>query len=167
MTETNDGRQRRRRHQASDQATIRLSEWTERYIEEQLATARAEIIWRLAERAALDAEAAQPPTPTNETGLSFGADELTEVLKEIELGGPKDKPTRAATFFSWFPPFTCVCAVLCLVFAILGLLGGSNRAGVTANQASGFLDVAKIFAGAIVGSTTTTAVAQIKKRRGS
>ena len=69
-------------------------------------------------------------------------------------------PTFFESFFERFPPFACICFILCLLFGGLGLMAAGG--GKLANSTSGFLDVAKIFAGALVGSTSTTALAAIK-----
>ena len=70
--------------------------------------------------------------------------------------------------FDWFPPFTIVCAILCLSFATLGLfplLTSSENVAKMGSVTSSFLDIAKIFAGAIVGSTSSVALKATRSRR--
>lgn len=167
MAEAGAKRTPRGRHTVAPMPTIQLSEATSDYIEEQLANARAEIVSRFAQ--ITEAEDAGALTSTGKGSgnapVSFAADELAQVFREVELGGPREKPTKAA-FFSSFSPITLVCVFLCSLFAILALYAYSSRsaAGV-ANQASGFLDLAKVFAGVIVGSASSTVPALVKRRR--
>jgi hypothetical protein len=68
-------------------------------------------------------------------------------------------------FFDFFPPIAVLYAILTCVFAALGLwalLGAPEAAKTTLNN-QGFLDIAKIFAGAIAGSTTTAITSTLKK----
>jgi hypothetical protein len=51
---------------------------------------------------------------------------------------------------------TIIAAVLAIVFGVLGFVGVGGT--------SGFLDISKIFAGAIVGSTATGAAAEVRAR---
>ncbi|AXE33824.1 hypothetical protein [Chromobacterium phragmitis] len=74
-----------------------------------------------------------------------------------------------AGFFELFPPFTCVCAALCLAFAAFGLLfpllDPIPGEGKSSALVAGFLDIAKIFAGAIVGSTSSVVISAARSRR--
>jgi len=124
---------------------------------------------QIAERAGEIANAtvgpnATPLNPVDLSSLSMALDEATKGRQNLsEEGKPR--------FFELFPPFTCVCAVLCLAFATLGLLpliaADPAVAAKATASASGFLDIAKIFAGAIVGSTTSIALASSKAKRGA
>ena len=71
---------------------------------------------------------------------------------EIEMNVGAEKPVG---FFRRLPPVTTISAVLTVVFGVIGVLairyGGNNIEG------RGFVDIAKIFAGAIVGSATAAA----------
>ena len=87
---------------------------------------------------------------------------LSKAINEVAKGQATPSEHKLH-FFDLFPPFTCVCAVLCLAFAILGILGPDT--GRIAAQSSGFLDIAKIFAGAIVGSTTSVALSSAKSKQ--
>lgn len=69
-------------------------------------------------------------------------------------------------FFEWFPPFTCLSFVLCVAFGTLGLVAMRNGSEPSKDMARGFLDVAKIFAGAIVGSTASTVLKAAKSVKG-
>lgn len=79
--------------------------------------------------------------------------DLNRALEELKLPAPPTAPSRLEKWFRYFSPFTCVCAILCIVVALIGWRAGSG------NNA-GFLDIAKIFAGAIVGATTNTAISK-------
>src|ERR1041385_834469 len=166
-TSTKRTNQRGRRDVAM-MPNIQLSDATRDYIDEQLANARAAIVSRLAQIAEIDTADAGAPAQLLESRapFAFTADELAQVLREIELGGPKESLSGVAAFFSWLPPFTWVCAILCILFGVLGLFAYSGRAATgVASQASSVRDLAKIFAGAIVGSTSTPVAAQVKRWR--
>jgi hypothetical protein len=137
-------------------------------------------------------------------------EDLSRALEEA-LGRKESLVEKAGWewFFDWFPPFTCLSFLLCLLFGILGFLvmtGFINSPNVP-NQstssavspasshvsfaieaekapkiyqssgqtgqapkdlkdlASGFLDIAKIFAGAIVGSTAATAQKNLRSAK--
>jgi hypothetical protein len=109
-------------------------------------------------------------------------EDMTHALAEA-LGQrvPIAARTRWDKFFDWFPPFTCLSFVLCIAFGTLGFLAMSGRmdssrqassssTGTPAKDlqslASGFLDVSKIFAGAIVGSTASVALSAAKAAKG-
>ncbi|MBX9298674.1 hypothetical protein [Chromobacterium piscinae] len=92
--------------------------------------------------------------------LGLAVDELLQGRSVAERPG----------FFDLFPPFTCVCALLCLAFAGFGLLfplfaDSVAGAGKGSALVAGFLDIAKIFAGAIVGSTSSVVLAASRTRR--
>jgi hypothetical protein len=57
-----------------------------------------------------------------------------------------------------------VMAFLTLVFGLLGLFGAGVFGNSTNANLTPFLDIAKIFAGAIVGSVGTTAVAAVTRK---
>lgn len=79
---------------------------------------------------------------------------LAKAISEASEG-----KAASISFFDLFPPFTLVCAVLCILFGSLGLFGA-------ASTTPGFLDIAKIFAGALVGSTASVALTSDRMRRG-
>ena len=74
-----------------------------------------------------------------------------------EALGKRIPPEPKTSFFDLFPPFTCLCFLLCLIFGFFGLR--------SADKNNGFLDIAKIFAGALVGSTTTSMANVIRTKR--
>ncbi len=90
-----------------------------------------------------------PPVLLNDLTLA-----LDETLGKRTVAAPK------TSFFDLFPPFTCLCFLLCLIFGGFGM----HNAGA---RDTGFLDIAKIFAGALVGSTTSTAISTIRSQRRS
>jgi hypothetical protein len=124
---------------------------------------------RIAERA-IDLAAETQSPEGNEIQVSL--DDLTRAVSEsVGSSAAGTRSAQSTRFFELFPPFTCICAALCVAFAILGLLalGGNLRATPGADLAkvsSGFLDIAKIFAGAIVGSTAASIVNVTRNRRG-
>ena len=110
---------------------------------------------------------AGPPSPD---GMKNPVDlpSLNQAILEI-IKGHVPSAQVGLRFFDLFPPFTCVCAVLCLAFAALGLMplyADSQVVTKAGSSITGFLDIAKIFAGAIVGSTTSVALGSIRSRRG-
>lgn len=95
--------------------------------------------------------------------------DLAQAIDEMTHAYPVQKEQKMQ-FFDLFPPFTCICAILCLAFAVLGLLPlliTDEKLVIKATtQTSGFLDIAKIFAGAIVGSTTSIALRAARAKGG-
>ncbi len=70
-------------------------------------------------------------------------------------------------FFDYVPPVALLSAILACAFAALGLwavLGQQNIKEGLGSQ--GFLDIAKIFAGAIVGSATAMVASGSRRPRG-
>ena len=83
-------------------------------------------------------------------------------------------------FFGYFPPFLIVCTILCIAFALLGFKGtptddalasgisgaasAAKHGAVSQSTLAGFLDIAKIFAGAIVGSASGAVAAKLRKQ---
>lgn len=82
-------------------------------------------------------------------------EDLSRALQET-LGKAGTVPPKAA-FFDLFPPFSCLCFLMCLIFGGFGLFRTGDKGG--------FLDIAKIFAGALVGSTTSTVIGAARSRR--
>jgi hypothetical protein len=85
--------------------------------------------------------------------------DLNEAVDFYTAGNPKieeQKPSKYEVFFSYISPFTILCAFLAIAFALLGLVNGAGSSLKGAQP--GFLDISKIFAGAIVGSTSATAL---------
>jgi hypothetical protein len=97
-------------------------------------------------------EIARPSASSATEGESVEVDvaSLKNAIDDVIKGERKNR------FFDLFPPFTVVCFVLCLAFGFLGFF--PKTAG------GGYLDVAKIFAGAIVGSTSV-ALSRAKRAR--
>jgi hypothetical protein len=57
-----------------------------------------------------------------------------------------------------------VAAVMALAFGALALIG-SGRPGLLGSNSTGFLDIAKVFAGSVVGSSAGVAAASVKSHR--
>jgi hypothetical protein len=61
---------------------------------------------------------------------------------------------------AWRVGFTTWCALLTLAFGFLGLLAGAGKLGTAPGNAQGWLDIAKVFAGAVVGSSGAEALSR-------
>ena len=118
----------------------------------------AERAMEIAQRRSLSAELESKPLDVSLQDVSQATD---EILGQRPISAP------GILFFDFFPPFTCLCFLLCIVFGGLGLYAMVNPAAARIGTASaqGFLDVSKIFAGAIVGSTTSTALSSNRARK--
>jgi hypothetical protein len=82
--------------------------------------------------------------------------QLTKAVEEFAPGGEFPKRTQPG-FLDYFPPLTILSAILAFAFAALGLWATlSSNAAKNNLGGQGFLDIAKIFAGAVVGSTTAS-----------
>ncbi|MCD4487248.1 hypothetical protein LQR31_22510 [Chromobacterium vaccinii] len=129
-------------------------------LDDRLAMLRRQIRERAQEISS--AESGGDPTAAGMdiSALGQAVDELLQGRSVAERPG----------FFDLFPPFTCVCALLCLAFASFGLLfplfaDSVAGAGKGSALVAGFLDIAKIFAGAIVGSTSSIVLSASRARR--
>ena len=78
---------------------------------------------------------------------------------------PGDPFARVVTFkeriYSSISGITVISALLVAFFGILGVVALMGFQGIKTENAAGFFDVVKIFAGAIVGSTGATAGAAV------
>jgi hypothetical protein len=137
-------------------------------LDEQIQKLRGQII----ERAYARAQSRAPMQPTAESSAETVAIDVS--LQDVSAAFDEavgqsypqtDATVRTFSFFDIFSPFTCICFLLCIAFGGLGLSALKTADPKLATQASGFLDVAKIFAGALVGSTSSTALAAIKSRK--
>ena len=97
------------------------------------------------------------------TPKAIDIEDVAAAIGDLVRGSGRFAPTRVERFFEIFSPFTCVCALLCLAFAWLGFYSLSPSGSNLKQAAEPFLDIAKIFAGAIVGSTSTAIVARRRK----
>jgi hypothetical protein len=82
-------------------------------------------------------------------------EDLTHALDESL--GKKSAEVSTDRFWDLFPPFTVLCFVLCLIFGYFGIYNSDKN--------TGFLDIAKIFAGALVGSATSNRINTIRSNR--
>ena len=90
--------------------------------------------------------------------------DVTHIARAIESHA-RNEFQEKRTLKDYFPPVALLSALLAFVFAALGLwaiLGAEGENAVKLGS-QGFLDIAKIFAGAIVGSATAASVAGRKK----
>ncbi len=70
-------------------------------------------------------------------------------------------------FFDYILPVALLSAILACAFAALGLWAVLGQQNVKEGLGSqGFLDIAKIFAGAIVGSATVVVASGVRRCRG-
>jgi hypothetical protein len=95
---------------------------------------------------------------------------MTSALNEFAPGHkvPKTQPGLIERFFTIFSPLTVISTVLAIVFGVLGLWGSGAFGKINPDAAKllepkAYLDIAKIFAGAIVGSATASAISERKK----
>ncbi|HEY1767377.1 MAG TPA: hypothetical protein VGG26_06960 [Terracidiphilus sp.] len=135
-------------------------------LDEQIQKLRGQIVERAYARAE-ERDATQASAASNAASVTIDVS-LQDISAAFdEATGQSEVKERRISFFDIFTPFTCICLLLCGVFGFLGLLAlrsDPKLPGLSA-QASGFLDVAKIFAGALVGSTSSTALVAIKSRK--
>ena len=102
-------------------------------------------------------------TGAGNNGSPITLPDLSQAISDVTCDRPKviSIPTRAERLFAFLPPFTLVSAGLCAIFAVLGWLAlHGNADSKFAGSAAGFLDIAKIFAGAIVGSSAVASKAK-------
>jgi len=99
-------------------------------------------------------------------GSAVDVSDLSQAIDEALCNGAA--PAREATFFDLFSPFTCLCFLLCVTFGGLGLFAraGTGASGGGAAPTQGFLDIAKIFAGALAGSTVSAPLKSLKSKGG-
>jgi len=111
-------------------------------------------------------ELTEPSFPGNaQSHSSFGLQELTQAIDEFAPGVPVQigREKWHNVLFQYFPPFTILCFLLAIIFGYLGFSAWSKDPNHSVG--SGFLDIAKIFAGAIVGSTSATAISNLSRKK--
>ncbi len=92
-----------------------------------------------------------------------GVSHLAKAIAEFAPGRAGSVELRNG-FFSYFSPLAVLSSMLAIAFAGLGLWATLGNPEVKANLGGqGFLDIAKIFAGAIVGSATATVASSLKR----
>jgi hypothetical protein len=130
-------------------------------LDDELAGLRNKIAARALELAQERSLLSTGTSPPEDAPLEISLQDLNQAMEE-EVG-KRPVPPRKTSFFDLFPPFTCICCFLCLVFGWLGLYGekGGDKQAI-----QGFLDVSKIFAGALVGSTASIAMKSPRSRGG-
>ena len=109
----------------------------------------------------------EPPLPVGSPGSPlFGFQELSQAIDEFAPGIPVQKEKRRwyAVLFEYFPPFTLLCFLLAIIFGYLGFSAWGRATGNSV-AAAGFLDITKIFAGAIVGSTSAVAITNLARKK--
>jgi hypothetical protein len=80
---------------------------------------------------------------------------------------PTGEVVAKGGFFDYVPPVALLSAILAFAFAALGLWAILGQPDVKSGLGTqGFLDIAKIFAGAIVGSATTVVASGTRRGRG-
>jgi hypothetical protein len=100
------------------------------------------------------------------TTISINGMDMALAIKDFEDGHPAPLPPASPPPPSWgsrvlesISGVTIISTLLAFAFGILGVLAYTQNIG---NKDS-YLDIAKLFAGAIVGSTGATAVAAAKR----
>jgi hypothetical protein len=143
-----------------------LSTALESSLDEHLSGVRERITDRAYD---LAAQTIRPPGDSQENEkVQVNLNNLSQATSEVIAGQHGHKSSFLVRFFEYFPPFTCVCAILCIAFAVLGLYAlGSGVGSEVAKATSSFLDIAKIFAGAIVGSTASNVINSTKSKHKS
>jgi hypothetical protein len=91
-------------------------------------------------------------------GEAFPAEQESRLQIPLEMQIPFSK--RMALSITGV---TLVSALLAIAFGVIGYLVGTRAAAQGAQFASGAFDIAKIFAGAVVGSTGATLAANTKR----
>ncbi len=110
--------------------------------------------------AALEERLAKLKVQIASRAQQIAGDQIQPDLEDISRAfGEATKGESKNGFFDLFSPFTLVCAVLCLAFGALSFVRSVQ------SSSAAFLDIAKIFAGAIVGSTTTSALTRVRRAR--
>jgi hypothetical protein len=103
------------------------------------------------------------PTEGEAVDFSHIAQAIAEYAPVGEI--PKAEPVKGFRFFlSLFPPFILLSFILTVVFGVLGLwvtLGSESPKQSPIGP--GFLDIAKIFAGAMVGSASANITSSLKR----
>jgi len=123
-------------------------------LDDHLQRVRGKIVQRSSELASADKE-------------PIGLSHLARALEQFAPG--REIPTVAASepptgLIARFPPLAILSSILAVAFAALGLWATLGSAEVKANLGGqGFLDIAKIFAGAIVGSATATVTSSLTR----
>lgn len=128
-------------------STAKLSNTLEAVLNEHLQNVKNLIVTRAAE---LTQEGMQNLEIKN-ANLPITVKHLNRAIEEYAPGeiieiAPKSFWSR---FWEAITPFTLVCLIMTIVFAAFGAIYGESKEG-----AKSFIDIAKIFAGVIVGSTS-------------
>lgn len=132
----------------------RLSPGAHAFLDDHLAKIRERIIEEAARQAGGSPDGAIEPMVVAEAAKSFAPGGL------VPLGAK-----RVSTMQRLLEPvsgLTLVCAVLAIIFGLLGLWANSGAGAANAANTSGWLDVAKVFAGAVVGSTGAGVVSSVR-----
>lgn len=118
---------------------------------------------RVREKIVQKAEDLASDDEQEEVGISHLAKAIEQYAPSHEI--PRSELVEARDgFLAHFPPLAVLSSMLAIAFAALGLWATLGSAEVKANLGGqGFLDIAKIFAGAIVGSATATISSSLKR----
>jgi hypothetical protein len=102
------------------------------------------------------------PTEGEAVDFSHVAQAISEYAPGREL--PKVEPEKGLRFFlALFPPFILLSGILTVVFGVLGLVTLGSESVKQSPIGPGFLDIAKIFAGAMVGSASGNITSSLKR----
>jgi len=89
------------------------------------------------------------------------AQHVAQAIVQFELWKPRR--TLLERLLDFASSVMGISVILAITFGVLGFLATSGRLGLP-NEAGSFLDLAKLFAGAVVGSTGAAAVRSIKQQ---
>ncbi len=126
-----------------------------RWLDEHLNVIRSKIIREANETAGTANRNVEPRDVVDATGKYAPGERLAPPFRRSVIDF-MDKVSVSIT------GVTIVSALLAIVFGVIGFWVGTHTVGPADQLSSGAFDIAKIFAGAIVGSTTATVAANIR-----
>ena len=128
----------------------------EKVLDEHLVKVKEKILNKAKEIASQDQE------DLSVTHLATAINEYAPGNPSIAANVIKDR----RRFFDYVPPVTVLSAILAFAFAGLGLWALLGKPEVRELGSQGFLDIAKIFAGAIVGSASAVVASSTRQTKG-
>jgi hypothetical protein len=130
----------------------------EQVIDAHLRMLRSKILVRAVELSTQDSAGVVPD------GAAVGIAHVAQAIAEYAPGTPVNRiPDPGVRFWDVVSPVTVISTGLCVVFAAFGLWAVLGER--TAIHGQSYLDIAKIFAGAIVGSTGAVVSSALARSR--
>jgi hypothetical protein len=127
-----------------------LSTGASEWLQEHLDLVRNKVVTEAEERAKRDNRSAVEPRDIAEAVKVFAPGE--NITADTSTGRMSYPASILERVLSWTPSITTVSAVLAIVFGIIGWK----------SQSASAFDIAKIFAGAVVGASGAAAVKRVK-----